>query len=351
MKVLLLGGTGAMGGHLKYLFLKRGAEVFVTSRKPLENEFGITNIQGDAKEENFIRRLFQQRWDVIVDFMIYSTTQFRDRVELLLSATRLYIYLSSARVYAKENGRISEGSPRLLDVTDDHRFLQTDEYALAKARQEDILFKSGLENWTIVRPYITYDNYRLQLGVMEKEGWLYRALQGRNIVMPKDLNERQTTLTSGFDVAKAICAIAMEPKACGEIFQIATNQTISWGEVLDIYLTTLESHIGSKPHVLEVDSSTFLRFHSGKYQYVYDRLFDRSFDTRKLSSILEIESFIEPREGLRCCLNAFLKLPTFLDIDWRSEAIKDKITSQRSGFREMSGSKSRLRYITHRYLK
>ena len=61
MKVLLLGGTGAMGRHLKYLFLKRGADVFVTSRKPLENESGITNIQGDAKEESFIRRLFQQR--------------------------------------------------------------------------------------------------------------------------------------------------------------------------------------------------------------------------------------------------------------------------------------------------
>lgn len=351
MKVLLLGGTGAMGRHLKYLFLKRGADVFVTSRKPLENESGITNIQGDAKEESFIRRLFQQRWDVIIDFMIYSTTQFRDRVELLLSATGCYIYLSSARVYAQEDGRISEGSSRLLDVTNDRRFLQTDEYALAKARQEDILFKSGLQNWTIVRPYITYDNYRLQLGVMEKEGWLYRALQGRTIVLPKDLNERQTTLTSGYDVARGICAIAIEPKARGEIFHITTNQTITWGEVLDIYLTTLKSHMGSKPHVLEVDSSMFLRFHLGKYQYVYDRLFDRSFDTRKLSSIFQIESFIEPREGLQSCLNEFLKQPMFLDIDWRSEAIKDKITSHRSGFREMSGLKSRLRYIAHRYFK
>ena len=67
---------------------------------------------------------------------------------------------------------------RLLDVSHDSIYLKTDEYALAKARQEDILRKSGKNNWTIIRPYITYSESRLQLGVLEKEAWLYRALKG-----------------------------------------------------------------------------------------------------------------------------------------------------------------------------
>ena len=35
---------------------------------------------------------------------------------------------------------------RLLDISKDDKYLRTDEYALAKARQENILQKSG-KNW------------------------------------------------------------------------------------------------------------------------------------------------------------------------------------------------------------
>lgn len=48
---------------------------------------------------------------------------------------------------------------------------------MAKARQEDILYQSGFSNYTIVRPSVTYNTYRLQLGALEKENWLYRALK------------------------------------------------------------------------------------------------------------------------------------------------------------------------------
>ena len=84
--------------------------------------------------------------------------------------------------YANENGRITEKSKRLLDVCTDEEYLKTDEYALTKVRQENILLSSGKKNWTIIRPYITYNVERLQLGVYEKENWLYRALHGRSIV-------------------------------------------------------------------------------------------------------------------------------------------------------------------------
>ena len=58
---------------------------------------------------------------------------------------------------------------------------------LTKALQENLLRASGYKNWTIVRPYITFSDIRLQLGVYEKEQWLYRALQGRAIVSRKTL--------------------------------------------------------------------------------------------------------------------------------------------------------------------
>lgn len=53
--------------------------------------------------------------------------------------------MSSARVYAENNALISEDSPRLLDVSTDAVYLRTNEYALAKAREENILRNSGYE--------------------------------------------------------------------------------------------------------------------------------------------------------------------------------------------------------------
>ena len=53
------------------------------------------------------------------------------------------MFLSSSRVYASQESPIREDSMRLLDVSHDSIYLKTDEYALAKARQEDILRKSG----------------------------------------------------------------------------------------------------------------------------------------------------------------------------------------------------------------
>jgi hypothetical protein len=111
--------------------------------------------------------------------MIYTTQSFKERVNFLLDATSQYVFFSSSRVYADSEIPITEDSSRLLDVSQDKKFLSTDEYSLAKARQENILRKSKRKNWTIIRPYITYSENRLQLGILEKEEWLYRALQGR----------------------------------------------------------------------------------------------------------------------------------------------------------------------------
>ena len=51
------------------------------------------------------------------------------------------------------------------------------------------------KNWTIIRPYKTYNNNRLQLGMYEKEEWLYRLMMGKTLVFPTELKKRKTTLT------------------------------------------------------------------------------------------------------------------------------------------------------------
>ena len=109
-------------------------------------------MHGDAQDDQFLEQLLEAKWGVIVDFMVYDTAKFAHRAPKLLAGTNQYVFLSSARVYAGTCDSITEDSPRLLDEVADKDFLETSDYSLAKARQENILRDSGKRNWTIIRP-------------------------------------------------------------------------------------------------------------------------------------------------------------------------------------------------------
>lgn len=183
MRVLLFGGTGAMGTALVRILAEQGHEVFVTTRKQRKPESSnVHYLVGNAHDMNFVRNVLgnatERHYDVLVDFMVYGSSELSDRAEELLASVGQYVFLSSSRVYADWDEPIKENCPRLLDICDDDIYLQSDEYALAKAREENILRNSGHKNWTIIRPYITYSSERLQLGFWEKEVWLQRAIRG-----------------------------------------------------------------------------------------------------------------------------------------------------------------------------
>ncbi|MDR0606075.1 MAG: NAD-dependent epimerase/dehydratase family protein [Bacteroidales bacterium] len=351
MKVLVLGGTGAIGIHLVRLLSENGIETFVTSRNPKESKNSIKYIQGNAYDIFFLKTILEEHWDAIVDFMIYTTQNFKERVSLFLNATNQYVFLSSARVYANVEPIITENSPRLLDVSDDKEYLKTDEYALAKARQEDILKKSGHKNWTIIRPYITYSENRLQLGILEKEIWLYRVLQGKTIVFSEDIYQKKTTLTYGLDVSKGIASIIGNSKALGEIFQITQNKEESrtWGEIFEkIYVPVMEKYLGHKPKILLLDKEQFLKIPFGKYQIIYDRLFDRSFDNSKIEKYFGTKDFTKHETGLQNCLEKFLRNPQFKNINWHIMSKMDRYTGEISFLTELKSFMQRIKSLHHK---
>lgn len=351
MNILVLGGTGAMGTHLVDLLAARGDTVTVTSRRNRSNKGFVNFAIGNAKDQIFIQSLLAERWDAIVDFMVYSTAEFEGRVDRLLEATSHYLYLSSARVYADSEIPITEDTPRLLDVCTDNRYLSTDEYALAKARQEDILFQSIHKNWTIVRPYITYSADRLQLGVLEKEDWLYRALHGRTMVLSAEIHEKTTTLTYGADVASGMAALVCNPKAYSEAFHITASPSVSWSQVLDTYLSVLESHAGKRPIVSWQELPEFTRWRKGKYQIIYDRLYHRRFNNQKIDQLIDTSAFFDPLTGLRQSLEQFLQsiTPQFREISWCAEGIKDRQLGERTPLVEIIGTKNKLKYFLFRH--
>lgn len=348
MNILVLGGTGPMGVPLVQK-LSKDNKVYVTSRSKRESCANIQYIQGSAKEKEFLTRvLTMQMWDVVVDFMVYSVEELKEYISLFLDNAKQYIFISSSRVYAEADGLITENTPRLLEASQDEEYLKTSEYALLKARGENVLLNSGRTNFTIIRPTITYNTYRLQLGVLEKENWLYRALHGRSIVFSEDVNDKLTTMTLGDDVAEGIISVIDQPKALGEIFHITSPVSLPWSEVLATYLAVLKKHLSRDVPVVMTKKSTNLKFPWRVYQLIYCRYFNRTFDNSKIAQFCNVHSFTPPQEGLAKCLEDFLKAPQFNRIQWDIEAVNDRVAGERTPLRAIPHVGNKFTYFCYR---
>lgn len=333
-RALILGGTGAMGLYLLELLSRSDEwEVTVTSRSKRQDFGNIRFVEGNAREADFRQRILSRRYDVILDFMNYGHDEFQSCHPELLDAAEHYIFLSSSRVYDASVTPITERSPRLLEATTDPDFLKTQRYALRKARQEDMLKASGRSNYTIIRPYITYSSRRLQLGIYEKEQWLYRLLNDKPVVIREEILPRKTTLTCGRDVSLALRSVMDSPPLAGPV-HFVSEETMTWCSILRLYAEVIRAETGKNICVYTAKSMPEIEeLFEGGYNTKYDRLFDRAFDHSLAESRYGHIDYTAMRQGLRECLTKFLSdwkqqgNRVFLPLMWDFEARMDKMLS------------------------
>lgn len=354
-RILVFGGTGAMGVYLVDILSKTGLfTIDVTSRSSRESNLSnVFFIKGNARDNDFMEFLLTRKYDIIIDFMNYNLDEFAGRCNTLLSSCGQYIWFSSSRVYADSKSPITENSPRLLEVSDDKDFLATNRYALRKARQEDLITTSGFKNYTIIRPYITYSNERLQLGIYEKEQWLYRILKGRDLVINKGIIDKQTTLTYGYDVSLAISKLVDNQEAFGRVIQIASSENMTWREILELYLDVLKEKKNLMPSIYLSDNMKAIdELYEGGYNTIYDRVYNRHFDSSLIEQLSHVSGGVfkkDMRTGLRECLIDFLdNNRDFLKIDWQYEAYQDILTGAMASSDEFNSREEYESYLRYR---
>lgn len=341
-KVLLLGGTGAIGVYLRDELLGLGHKVVVTSRVCRESH-DVRFVMGNAKDISFLSQLLdEEKPDVIVDFMKYGTVEFPVFRDILLKNVKQYIFLSSYRVFANSKPLV-ETSPRLLDVCKDLEYLMTDEYALSKAREEDLLRDSKRRNWTIVRPAITYSKERFQFGCLEADTVCYRSLHGLPVVIPHEMLDIHATLTWGKDVAMLIGRLVLNTMAYGEEYIVATSETHTWREIAEFY----KDVIGMT--VVEVPLDWYCRL-CNRHQVYYDRMVDRIVDNSKVLAATGVSQadFAPLSVGLRAELNQFKMRPSYRQMNVRQNALMDMVCGSRMPMSDLS-FKDRIRYYRIRY--
>ena len=306
--VLVLGATGAMGIYLVRKFSEKGYKVDAVSLdKVTDKKPNVTYYNFDAKDDILLKDFLNgKRYNAIVDFMLYFTEEFEKRHKLLLESTEHYIFLSSYRVYSNDENPIKETSPRLLDASDDKEFLKRVkiEYGLYKACQEDVLRQSGFKNWTILRPTMVYSTYRYQLVGLEANTFLYRAQQGKTVVLPESAMDVHAAMTWSGDVANMIEGLVLNPNAFGETFTIGSSEKNTWRDVLNYYQQVVDFNyvLVSNEEYKTIFLKDYIDWNVNLwYQHIYDRFFDRQIDNSKILSYtgLKQEDFMPLKDGLK----------------------------------------------------
>ena len=302
-KVLLIGGTGAMGTYLTPELLRKGYRVDVISVDHVSSDNPMLRyFTGDAMDDQYLKEILKNQYDGIVDFMIYKTERFKERHPLLLQNTDHYIYLSSYRVYCGQTP-ITESTPRMLDVSDNPIYLATDDYSLLKARGENILKASPYKNWTAVRPSCVYSKRRFQLCTLEANVIIPRARQHKPVILPQEARSVQATMTWSGDIARMFSGLLFNPQAMCESYTFSTSEHHTWETVASYYhdIIGLDTIWVPRESYLKLVVGSDRPNTGAHWQLDYDRLFNRVIDNRKIleHAGLHQEDFMPLKEGLQ----------------------------------------------------
>lgn len=299
-KVLLIGGGGTLGTYTAKELLRLGhkVDIICLEDNASDNE-NLAFYKGKASLEYLADFLKNKSYDGIVNFIHYPNVEEYPPIHrLLISHTNHLIILSSYRIYADEQHPVTETAPMLLDVSTDKDFIETEKYAISKAKLEKYLNKECKgQNWTIVRPVISFSKFRFDLVTYYGHDLLTKIKNGETIPLPMNAKNLAAGLDWAGNSGKLIANLLFKEECFGEAYTVSSAQNLTWGEVAKIYTELMEAKIewvSLEEYLKATDNYNY-------YALLYDRLFDRQIDNSKIlkATGLTKNDFLSVKEGLK----------------------------------------------------
>jgi len=325
-KALFIGGTGTIStaitaalaaeGKWDLTLLNRG------SRSAAVPE-GVKVIHADIEDETHVACLLQDSfWDCVCDFIGFIPAQVERDWRLFRGKTRQYMYISSASAYQKPvtSPFITEGTPLANPYWEYSRNkIDCEAFLMEKYRKDGFPV-------TLIRPSHTYDNRSVPLGVHGNKGsWqvLRRMLDGKRIIIHGD-GTSQWTLTHNSDFAKGFIGLMGNPHALGNVFQITSDETLTWNQIHEI----IAAKLGVELKACHV-SSEFLS-DIGPYDFRGGLLGDKAwtvlFDNSKLKQAVPgFQATVRFEEGVADTIDNILSHPELQVADPAFDAWCDRV--------------------------
>lgn len=319
MKILLIGGSGIISTCITELALQRGDDMTILNRGRHAALFAgeCRTIIGDANDPEIGEKLRGLHFDVIADFVAYSTGQLAAHVKAFYPYCDQFIFISSATVYS----RADQTTPIREDTTPVNNVDW--DYCRGKIGCEKYLEMRRVLDpqfcYTIVRPYVTYGDTRIPFPLVPSKHWtlVNRVQNGKPLLLPDTHNF--CTLTHSADFAKAFLGLCGNPKAYGEAFHITSGKTYPWARVGEI----IGDYVGRKAVFAYRPIADIARELYPAYGDVYsmlkaDKATSWVFDNAKLlRAVPDFTCTHSLEDGVRQTLDAFAaRGATDIDAAW-----------------------------------
>lgn len=234
MNVLVIGGTGVLSTDVCRLAAEKGFSVYALNRGRRKHllDPAARLITADVKNEP--ARVVREKlgglfFDTVIDFIAFTAEDVRKHLEIVSGKCGQFILVSSAAVYIRgENGRITDESP-----VGNRQWGYARNKCLCEEKLKEI-FAEHCENWTIVRPYVTWNDTRIPYPMNSDDNWtlVNRILHGKPVVVWDD-GEAKCTITHSKDFAAGTVGLFGNERAYGQSFNTTSDCVRSWKEVLE----------------------------------------------------------------------------------------------------------------------
>lgn len=248
--VVVTGAAGAVGSQVVRLALARGFQVIGVDRisaKVDASEARYSERIGDLTQRRFCRQAVRG-----ADWVIHTAARNEPglayeelepiNVEAVrwlyeaaedVGATR-FVHLSTASLYADRRGVLAEDAELKVAST----YAETKEEAERFLRQR----KRGELDWVILRPSLVYGPRARAFGTGVLA--IPPLLRLFTPYLPSFTGGPRNNWVHAEDVATAALCVAEHPRAVGEIFNVADDMPLSYGEILSATIQAYGLEIG-----------------------------------------------------------------------------------------------------------
>jgi len=352
MKILLLGGTGTLSTAVCLYALSKDNNVFVFNRGNNNGKLpkGVHFFIGSFYNEKDLQKCITENfYDVVIDFLSRVPSDIARVYPIFRDHCKQFLFISSACVYRREpeDFPISENSPKPNNSWD---------YNVEKYECENTLkslSKDSSSFYTIVRPYITYSDERIPLGIAPSIRYHKTIIERFKSGKPWftwDNGRALTTVTYVDEFAKGVVGLFLNERAINEDFHITGDFSYTQNELIRITKFATDSN----SIVVNIPSKTIGNI-LPEYNSMLmgDRALDATFCNKKIKEAVNGLSFnVTYEEGIQKIIKYWNKQKPLYD--YKFEARIDRMLAKvgvKTKFVMYPGAerKSRLIYFIFRY--
>ncbi|MGW1987521.1 NAD-dependent epimerase/dehydratase family protein [Streptomyces collinus] len=321
LSVLFIGGTGVISSACSRRAVDLGADVHLLNRsastvRPIPD--GAELIRADVRDGDQVREALGNReFDVVVDFLGFTTEQVARSVDLFRGRTGQYVFISTAAAYLRPPAQVPV--PETARLHNPHSA-----YARDKIACEELLSRARQEHGfpvTVVRPSHTYD----RTAVPFDGGWavVERMRRGKEVMVHGD-GTSLWTLTHHTDFALGLTGLLGHPGALGETFHITSDEVLSWDA---IHRIVAEAAGVAEPRLVHVPSHAIAAADPAWGEALLgDKSHSMVFDNTKIRSLVpEFTASVPFAQGAREIVAWHDEDPRRRVLDSRREALMERL--------------------------